>query len=171
MLSGHQVMNSSFNPVRLVNTYGVFGSVTRVRNEIVIEGTNAAAVGTATVWREYEFRGKPGDPARKPGQFAPYHLQLDWMMWFAALSSPAEEPWFSALLRKILQGDRAVLGLLRSNPFGDQPPRALRASYYRYTFTTPDERRRTGRWWNRERTGLYYRPVRLRGSALEGLDP
>ena len=42
MLSPRQLMNFSFNPVHLVNTYGAFGSITRTRNEIVIEGTDAA---------------------------------------------------------------------------------------------------------------------------------
>jgi hypothetical protein len=29
---------------------------------------------------EYEFKGKPGDPRRRPPQVAPYHLRLDWLM-------------------------------------------------------------------------------------------
>src|SRR4029077_4887338 len=35
MLSSQQLMNSSFDPLHLVNTYGAFGSITRTRNEIV----------------------------------------------------------------------------------------------------------------------------------------
>ena len=42
LLSGHQVMNTSFDPFDLVNTYGAFGSVGRERDEIVFEGTNDA---------------------------------------------------------------------------------------------------------------------------------
>ena len=37
-----QLMNASFNPLHLVNTYGAFGSVTRRRYEVVIEGTDDA---------------------------------------------------------------------------------------------------------------------------------
>ena len=40
MLSPGQVMNTSFNPLQIVNTYGAFGSITRERYEIVIEGTD-----------------------------------------------------------------------------------------------------------------------------------
>jgi len=36
LFSREQVMNASFEPLHLVNTYGAFGSVTRVRYEIVI---------------------------------------------------------------------------------------------------------------------------------------
>ena len=71
MLSASQMMNTSFEPFHLVNTYGAFGSITRARYEIVIEGTDDQAVTEPTKWREYEFKGKPGDPARRPPQIAP----------------------------------------------------------------------------------------------------
>jgi Lipase maturation factor len=156
MLSPSQVMNTSFEPLQLVNTYGAFGSITKERNEIVIEGTADERVTAQTVWREYEFKGKPGDPMRRPPQVAPYHLRLDWLMWFAAMATPAEHPWFTPLLARLLDGDRATLSLLRSNPFPDGPPRYIRARYYHYRFTTPQERRATGAWWHRELIGEYF---------------
>jgi hypothetical protein len=162
MLSPGQLMNFSFNPVHLVNTYGAFGSITRARDEIVIEGTDDAAITAATTWREYEFKGKPGDPYRMPPQIAPYHLRLDWLMWFAAMSTPSDHPWFTSFVMKLLQGDAATLGLLRMNPFPDRPPRYVRALYYRYRFTSPSERDQTGRWWNRELAGVYFGPVTLK---------
>ncbi|PYR73018.1 MAG: hypothetical protein DMF86_21640 [Acidobacteria bacterium] len=162
MLSPNQVMNTSYNPLQIVNTYGAFGSITRTRDEIVLEGTADEAVTERTVWREYEFKGKPGDPSRRPIQIAPYHLRLDWLMWFAAMGPPEDEPWFTPLRVKLLEGDPGVLGLLRTNPFPDRPPRSIRAVCYRYRFTTPDERRRTGRWWNRELLGVCSPAVSLR---------
>jgi hypothetical protein len=162
MLSASQVMNTSYDPLHLVNTYGAFGSITKIRNEIVIEGTDDATPGARSVWREYQFKGKPGDPMHRPPQVAPYHLRLDWLMWFAAMSTPQEHDWFVPLLAKLLEGDRETLGLLRTNPFPDRPPTFVRAQYYRYHFTTPDEHRRTGAWWRRELLGSYYPPVSLR---------
>jgi hypothetical protein len=82
-------------------------------------------------------------------------------MWFAAFSTPDEHPWFTALLAQLLRGDTATLSLLETNPFPDKPPRWIRARYYEYRFTTPDERRRNGLWWNRRDMGLYMPPVRL----------
>ena len=38
MLSSRQRMNMSFNSFHLVNTYGAFGSIGRIRREVVIEG-------------------------------------------------------------------------------------------------------------------------------------
>src|SRR4029453_1609931 len=149
MLSPRQMMNASFEPLHLVNTYGAFGSVTRERYEIVLEGTDESSVRVDTKWRAYEFKGKPGDPGRLPPQVAPYHMRLDWLMWFESMAPAPHSGWFFNLLAKLLQGDRNTLTLLRTNPFPDVPPRFLRAQYYLYTFTTPDEHRTSGRWWNR----------------------
>ena len=160
MLSPNQVMNTSFNPLQIVNTYGAFGSITRERFEIAIEGTADESVESAT-WREYQFKGKPGDPSRRPSQIAPYHLRLDWLMWFAAMGSARDYEWFSPLILKLLEGDAATLGLLESNPFPDRPPRWIRARMFRYTFTTTAERQRTGQWWNREVVGDYFPAVRI----------
>jgi hypothetical protein len=80
-------------------------------------------------------------------------------MWFAAMAPPSRHSWFGALLDKLLENDAATLALLRTNPFPERPPRFVRAVYYTYRFTTPDEHRQSGRWWNRERLGLYVAPV------------
>jgi hypothetical protein len=161
MLSASQVMNTSFEPLHLVNTYGAFGSITRTRYEIVIEGTDEQEVTSATKWREYGFKGKPGDPGRLPSQIAPYHLRLDWLMWFEAFSPRPQNEWFIALLQRLLQGDPATLSLVAANPFPDHAPRFLRARYYRYSFTTAEERRRTGRWWNRQLAGEFVPVINL----------
>jgi hypothetical protein len=128
----------------------------------VIEGTSDAVVTEKTEWHAYEFKGKPGDPARRPTQIAPYHLRLDWLMWFAAMSPPSQHPWFTELLAKLLAGDHSTLALLRSNPFANDPPRWVRATYYEYRFTTPAVRRATGDWWTRRLVGPYIPPVALR---------
>jgi hypothetical protein len=155
LLSGHQLMNASFDQLHLVNTYGAFGSITKLRHEIVIEGTEQDPESDRATWKEYEFKGKPGDPRRWPRQFAPYHLRLDWLMWFAAMTTPWQHPWFVRLLRKLLSNDRPTLKLLARNPFPDRPPRAVRALLYRYRFTSWRQWRETGDWWVRELVGEY----------------
>ncbi|HEY6911581.1 MAG TPA: lipase maturation factor family protein [Myxococcales bacterium] len=160
LFSRDQIMNASFDPLRLVNTYGAFGRIERERYEIAIEGTSDERITGDTVWREYEFRGKPTALDRRPAQWAPYHLRLDWLMWFAALSPAYAEPWLGRLVRKLLENDRAILRLIRRNPFPDRPPRAVRATLYLYRFTTPRERRETGAWWTRTRVGQYLEPTR-----------
>jgi hypothetical protein len=82
-------------------------------------------------------------------------------MWFAAMPSPYYDPWFIRLLARLLEGDAALLGLLKDNPFPSAPPHYVRALYYRYRFTTHEERRITGCWWQRELAGTYFQPVSL----------
>jgi hypothetical protein len=166
LISSGQLMNASFEPLHLVNTYGAFGSVTRVRDEVVIEGTTDDPESPNAAWREYEFRGKPTDVRRRPPQWAPYHLRLDWLMWFAALSPSYAYPWLQVLVIKLLRKEPATLRLLRNNPFSDQSPRAIRAVLYRYRFTTRQERRETGAWWVRTRLGEYLPPIMLLASTL-----
>jgi hypothetical protein len=165
LLSSRQAMNASFNRWHLVNAYGAFGSVTRERREVIVEGTDDPVIGPDTTWREYGFKGKPGAPGRRPPQWAPYHLRLDWLMWFAALSPAYAERWFLAFLRKLVAGDRATLRLLRHNPFPDQPPTHVRARLYHYRFTTRQERRATGDIWVRNLLADYASPVSGPGRA------
>jgi hypothetical protein len=161
LFSRRQLMNASFEPYHLVNTYGAFGSITRRRFEIVVEGCPDPDPGPGSEWREYEFKAKPGRLDRRPPIVAPYHLRLDWLMWFAAMGSHRQHPWFVPLLVKLLEGDRAVLRLLGRNPFPDEPPAAVRAQLYLYRFATAAERRDTRRWWERERVGEYVPAIGL----------
>ncbi|MGW1596906.1 lipase maturation factor family protein [Streptomyces sp. NPDC002343] len=162
MISRRQVMNRSFDPLHLVNTYGAFGSVSRCRYEVVVEGTLDDAPRADSDWREYAFKGKPGDPRRWPRQFAPYHLRLDWLMWFAALSPGYAGEWFGALVERLLENDRDTLRLLRRCPFPpDTPPRYVRARLFRYRYTSRRELRETGACWERTYVREYLPPTRL----------
>jgi lipase maturation factor len=157
MLSPHQQMNAGFDPLHLVNTYGAFGSVSRVRHEVVLEGARASEGQSVAelVWRQYELPCKPGDPERAPCWVTPYHYRLDWQMWFAGLSRAERQPWIFNLVYELLEGDRGVLGLFSHNPFPDAPPTYVRASLYEYHFTHFGERG----WWRRSRVGDYLPPL------------
>jgi hypothetical protein len=96
-----------------------------------------------------------------PPQVAPYHLRLDWLMWFAAMTDTASDLWFVHFVEKLLEGDPATLSLLRYNPFPDKPPRLIRAELYEYHFAKPEERRQSGRWWDRTYSNSYFPPVSL----------
>ncbi|MFD7094225.1 lipase maturation factor family protein, partial [Streptomyces xanthophaeus] len=165
MVSRRQVMNRSFDPLHLVNTYGAFGTVGRIRDEVVVEGTADPVPRADGDWRAYGFKGKPGEPGRMPRQFAPYHLRLDWLMWFAALSPGYARDWFGPFVERLLAGDRDTLRLLRHNPFPGAPPRYVRARVYRYRFTTWRELRETGAWWHRTLLREYLPPTRLEEAA------
>ncbi|HET9709351.1 MAG TPA: lipase maturation factor family protein [Gemmatimonadales bacterium] len=135
---------------RSINGYGLFRVMTTTRREIVVEGSD-----DGMTWRAYEFRYKPGDPLRRPGFIEPHQPRLDWQMWFASLSPYEVTFWFQEFLTRLLQGSPAVLGLLRTNPFPNHPPKYVRAVLYDYRFTTVPERRATGAWWTRSYVGPY----------------
>ena len=159
LFSPRQQMNASFDPLHLVNTYGAFGTVGRVRNEVILEGTDEETLGPDTVWKEYEFIAKPGDVKRRPPFIAPYQPRLDWQIWFAAMSTIDREPWLVSLIHQLLKGGSPAARLLAHNPFPEKPPAYIRAELYEYRFTRFGDP--PGAWWKRRRIGLYLRPVSL----------
>jgi hypothetical protein len=168
LVSRNQAMNRSYNPFHLVGAYGAFGNVGRERYEIVIEGTTDRVITPATQWQEFGFKGKPGDPMRMPPQVAPYHLRLDWLIWFLPFSVHTGgsgirvwryDQWFMRFVEKLLAGDGELLKLMGRNPFADEPPSFIRALFYKYRYTTPEEKRKTGAWWARELLGVYLQPT------------
>ncbi|HTJ13322.1 MAG TPA: lipase maturation factor family protein [Dinghuibacter sp.] len=144
LLSSHQVMNTSYDPLNLVNTYGAFGSVGQERYNIVFEGSL-----DSVRWIEYRYKGLPVDTDRRPLQIAPFQPRLDWQMWFAAMSTPDQYLWTVNLVYKLLRGQPDIVGLFADNPFPGRPPRYIRAVLYKYAFARPG----SGHWWRRQRLG------------------
>jgi hypothetical protein len=155
LLSPDQAMNAAFDRLRLVNTYGAFGSVGRVRNEIIFEATADRVITPATRWSAYEFKCKPGDPARWPCLMSPYHYRLDWLIWFAAMGEPTQFPWAIHFVWKLLEADPAVLDLLAHAPLGRQKPGHVRATLYRYTLAPLGSRE----VWQRAELGPWLPPL------------
>jgi hypothetical protein len=166
LFSSRQVMNTSFNPLELVNTYGAFGTVGQERMNVIFEGTDDEKPGPTTVWKAYPYLALPVDLHRRPPQIAPYQPRLDWQMWFASMSSPQEYPWTLNLVWKLLHNDPGALSLLGPNPFADKPPRYIRAALYRYQFALPGNPQ--GDWWKREYLGLWLPPLSVNSFGLPG---
>jgi hypothetical protein len=153
MFSSRQIMNTSYDRLDLVNTYGAFGAVGKERFNVVFEGTDSFFPDETANWKPYLYKGLPVELDRRPPQVAPYQLRLDWQMWFAAMGSPNEYPWTLNLVWKLLHNDPATLGLFASNPFPQQPPRYVRAVWYRYRFAPPGNGQ--GLWWKRDQKQLW----------------
>ena len=141
---------------RIVNGYGLFRVMTKDRKEIIIEGS-----ADGIDWQSYEFKWKPGGVKRAPGWCAPHQPRLDWQMWFAALGSYRQNPWFVQTVIALLHGKPRVAALFEENPFPESPPRYIRATLYRYRFTSAEEHRQTGAWWKRQALGEYLPSVSL----------
>jgi len=152
-----RAMDQLIEPMRMVSSYGLFAVMTTERNEIIIEGSD-----DGVEWREYAFRYKPGDVARRPPWNIPHQPRLDWQMWFAALDDPRRVNWFAHFLERLLQNEPTVTALLEKNPFAAKAPQYIRAQFYSYTFSNAEEMHK-GLWWQRRSLGLYFPVVRLKG--------
>jgi hypothetical protein len=157
MLSPHQIMNTSFDPLDLVNTYGAFGSVGHERLNVVFEGTDSEQPGPGADWKAYPYMALPVELNRMPRQIAPYQPRLDWQMWFASMGTVNEYPWTLHLVWKLLHNDPGALSLFGGNPFPQRPPRYIRAVLYRYAFVRPGNPGHN--WWKREELGLWLPPL------------
>jgi hypothetical protein len=152
-----QTVDSLIEPLHIVSPYGLFAVMTTKRDEIIIEGSD-----DGVNWREYSFRYKPGDLARRLRWNIPHQPRLDWQMWFAALEDPRRLRWFYRFVQRLLENEPAVTGLLQHNPFPDKPPAYLRAQFYDYRYTS-GEAKAQGRWWERDLLGPYFPTVHLKG--------
>jgi hypothetical protein len=164
MLSPEQIMNTSFDPLDLVNTYGAFGTVGKERFNVIFEGTMDDDSTDAANWKPYVYKGLPVLLDKRPPQIAPYQLRLDWQMWFAAMDTPDDYPWTLNLVWKLLHNDSNVVSLFAENPFPGKPPRYIRAVLYRYQFAQPGNPQKL--WWTRERLSIWLPAMSVNDSRL-----
>lgn len=159
-LSSRQSMNESYSRWHLVNTYGLFGSISKERYEIVFSGTRDSVLTLSTKWEEYEFYCKPGRIDRRPCWITPYHLRLDWQLWFSAMRPELQERYLTNLAEMMLRNDISLEALGIENPFrGGPAPVQVKMDLYRYQFTSPDEG--NSNWWRREFIKPYMLPARF----------
>lgn len=155
LLAKRQLMNASFDPLRLVNTYGAFGTVSDYRNEYII----LSAQDISGPWKEYEFKVKPGNVMRHARWISPYHYRLDWQMWIAAVVGTIDRsPWIYNFLLKLLERNEEVVRLLESDPWqgADEPAKYIRMDVFRYKFHKPVSGKGKQPYWDREFVGRFY---------------
>ena len=141
---------AALEPFRIANRYGLFAVMTRGRWEIEFQGSN-----DGQNWVAYPFRYKPQDPGKAPGIYAPYQPRFDWNLWFASLGEWRDNMFVVSTEERLLSNAPDVLALFAGNPFGNTPPKLVRAVIWQYWFTSMAEKRATGMWWRRQLLGLY----------------
>lgn len=143
-------------PFHVANAYGAFAVMTKSRPEIIVEGSD-----DGVTWTAWEFPWKPGRLDRRPDFVAPWQPRLDWQMWFAALGSCSQNPWFVSFQRHLLVGTPRVKALLETDPFPARPPRFVRSVTWEYRFAPLRE----PAWWTRIETGPYCPVLTLGGDG------
>jgi hypothetical protein len=136
--------------LRIANQYGLFAVMTNGQYEIEFQGSN-----DGENWTPYPFRNKPQVLNEAPRIYAPYQPRFDWNLWFASLGDWRQDDIVPLTEERLLENNKDVLALFRSNPFSQAPPRYVRAVLWQYWFTTREEKRTTGNWWRRQLLGLY----------------
>jgi hypothetical protein len=136
-------LHELYAPYRLINTYHLFAAITRSRIEPEFQ------VLTEGEFQPLTMHYKPGPLDRAPPFVAPHQPRVDFQLWFYGLSYRRGTPQYvNTLLRRLCEDPPAVQPL-----FVDAlppEPRAVRIEFYRYHFTTPQERERSGNWWTRD---------------------
>ncbi|KAJ1449071.1 lipase maturation factor-domain-containing protein [Pelagophyceae sp. CCMP2097] len=174
LASSKQVMNASFDPFRLVNSYGAFGSVGEKRYEAII------SVNVGGEWVELDLPCKPGNVRRRPCFSAPYHHRLDWNLWFLGFKPHRQmlqqrESWLYAFLEKLLSKDAAVVSLLAADSRAalakePRPLAAVKVDMFWYRMAQPLHRAVAealrsadgqATWWNRTFEELLLPPLHL----------
>jgi hypothetical protein len=137
-------------PFRIANQYGLFAVMTPHRYEIEFQGSN-----DGEHWIAYPFRYKPQELNQRPRIYAPYQPRFDWNLWFASLGRWQQNPIVPRTEELLLENDPSVLGLFAGNPFPSEPPHVVRAVLWQYWFSTLEQKRSEGLWWQREFLGTY----------------
>ncbi|KAK7918739.1 hypothetical protein WMY93_010023 [Mugilogobius chulae] len=181
LVSSRQVMNTSFDPLRIVNTYGAFGRVLWLQTP-----KTPAPCGRST------SSSVNPETSQTPMCHLTYHYRLDWLMWFAAFQTYEQNEWVIHIAGRLLSNDSMVLSLMEHNPFEGRATPAnqrlfsvslfpkqiererereifkvkmwVRGEHYIYKFSRPGSTSAAqGKWWVRRRIGPYFPPVDLEG--------
>ncbi len=130
---------STYRPWRVVNTYHLFGHITRQRIETEIQTFDG------TRWKPHHLRYKPGAAADRPPFVAPHQPRIDFRLWFYGLSYQRGTPTYvQALVERICIDPNAVDDLFsESLPVA---PQAVRLVFWDYRFTATHD---ASQWWHR----------------------
>eukprot|EP01083_Nonionella_stella_P059946 156806_1 len=171
LLSSRQIMNTSFDKFRLVNTYGAFGTVEKERFEVVFWMTGDEYVDDDTPWTEIVFKCKPGPLDRRPCVITPYHYRVDWQIWFAGFEphTPNRHPWIFLFVAQLLNHDGETIELLDGSVeqfMQNNNVTYIKADMFKYKFT---KQWSDMNWWTREMTSTYLPPLDLNNKHFKNV--
>jgi hypothetical protein len=132
-----------YAPWHIINTYHLFGSITRTRIEPELQTSD-----DGEHWIAHDLHHKPGDPHRRPDWVAPHQPRVDFRLWFYGLGYRTGAPEYVAILFERLCRDPAAVQPLFRDRLPPHP-RAARLVFWQYHFSTASERREHGIWWTR----------------------
>jgi hypothetical protein len=161
-----------FEPLRIVNTYGVFRAspAPPLRWVTVVEGSN-----DGVTWEKYRYRFTQTDEHSRPRFVAPHHPRLDHHTFYDAVgidgtgylhSVSLANPYLftpssvlDRTMQRLLDRGAPAAALFSTSPFADTPPKFARAALYRFTPNDRATQAQTGHHWSVMPVGLHLAPT------------
>lgn len=151
-------LSEAIAPFRVINTYQLFGHITRQRIEPEFQ------VLSGEQWLPQHLKYKPGPLHRELALVAPHQPRLDFRLWFYGLSQQRGTPTYIVnLLRRLCQEPSAVASFF-AEPLPEHVA-ATRVTFWHYRFSTSLERANSRQLWQRSPLGS---PRTLDCSTLDG---
>ena len=126
----------------IANNYGLFASMTTVRNELEIWASQ-----DKKTWETYSFKYKPNTAQDRPEFVLPHQPRLDWQCWFVALRPFNQNSWVINLVDRLFKKSKAVESLFEKIPF-EAPPKHIVLVLRNYEFSKFEQLKSKGNWWN-----------------------
>ncbi len=163
-----------FEPLHLVNAYGVFHAQAAppLRWVTVVEGSN-----DGIEWKQYGYRYTMTDASSRPRYVAPHHPRLDHQTFYDAAGVDGtgyfqplsfSDPYLltpssvlDRTMQRLLEPEAPGTQLFAEAPFRDGPPRFARVALYRFTAMTAAEQKRTDHHWKVMPVGWHIPPTEV----------
>lgn len=126
-------------PLRIANTYHLFGHITTARLEPEFQTLEGET------WTAQHLHYKPGPLDRRPPFVAPHQPRVDFRLWFYGLSYARGTPGYVRTLAQRLCEDPGAVQALFVAPLPPTPD-AVRIVFWRYAYAPPGD----DGWWQRE---------------------
>ena len=142
-------IRAMFEPFRLINSYHLFGHITRARIEPEFQ------VKTQGQWAALTMNYKPGPTDKAPVYVAPHQPRVDFLLWFYGLSFRQGQPdYVSALLDRLCSKPSVVAPLFTSTLPNE--PEAVRVVFWQYRMTPSHDiqAENTRDYWVRQQVAI-----------------
>jgi Lipase maturation factor len=163
-----------FEPLHLVNAYGVFHAQAAPpqRWVTVVEGSH-----DGVEWKKYRYRYTMTDESSRPRYVAPHHPRLDHQTFYDAAGVDGTgyfqplsftDPYLltpssvlDRTMQRLLEPGAPGAQLFAETGFRDGPPRFGRVALYRFTALTAEEQKRANQHWKVMPVGLHIPPTEV----------
>lgn len=136
---------------RLANGYYLYARFKKERYQVEYEGSNDGGI----TWRTYDYRYMPQHEDQICPFIAPRFARFDATIEIVSWADIKGARLIPVVATHLLARNPDVMRLFKNDPFADRPATIIRMHGYRFTFTDPATRAKTGNFWHKEPAGDY----------------